>query len=41
MIIGTLIFIFLFVLILWAFKFDNEDKYVFGLITGKLKRKEQ
>ena len=39
MILGALIFMSLFVLILWAFKFDNEDKYVFGLITGKLKRK--
>ncbi len=41
MILGALIFLFLFVFILWMFKFDNEDKYVFGLITGKLKRKEQ
>jgi O-antigen/teichoic acid export membrane protein len=40
MIFGTLIFLLLFVLILWAFKFDNEDKFVLGLISSKLNRKD-
>jgi O-antigen/teichoic acid export membrane protein len=40
MVLGTMLFLLLFVLILWILKFDDEDKYIFSLITGKLKRKE-
>lgn len=37
MVIGSFIFLLIFVLILWVFKFDSEDKFVLGLISNKLK----
>ena len=40
MILGAVVFLTLFILILWVFKFDIEDKYIFRLITDKFKRKE-
>jgi len=40
MILGSAVFLSIFVLILWVLKFDSEDKYVFGLISSKLKLKE-
>ena len=40
MVLGTIVFLFLFILILWAFKFDKEDKYILGLISSKLIRKK-
>ncbi len=40
MIFGAIAFLIIFVLILWAFKFDNEDKFVLGLISNKLSRNE-
>jgi len=37
LIMGSAIFLILFVLILWLFKFDKEDKYVLSLVSKKLK----
>ena len=39
MILGTLMFLLLFTFLLWAFKFDNEDKFVLELISNKLKKR--
>ena len=38
MISGTLVFLLLFVFILWVLKFDDDDKYIFSLISNKLGR---
>ncbi|RLD45720.1 MAG: hypothetical protein DRI95_02560 [Bacteroidetes bacterium] len=40
MISGMLIFLLLFVFILWALKFDDDDKYIFSLISNKFMRHE-
>ena len=36
LIVGSVIFLLLFIGLIWLFKLDNEDKYILELITGRL-----